>query len=166
MDIDKRIEYAWKLFQNNQEMIKFSDSKLRFLAIISGVITSYVLGNYSELSVMGWYGNLALVLFFIGFFFFVLFALLSSFPRFASKTGNSVLKLIYHKHVSDIVEAGEYISKFNDATDDEYLKDILYQVYEVSRIATKKFKFYNFSWFALGFQVIAFSSLLIIQSLN
>ena len=164
MGIDKKIEYAWKLFQNNQEMIKFSDSKLRFLAIISGVLTSYILGNFLSLFNLRWYGKLTLLIFFIAFLSFVLFALLSSYPRFASKTGNKVPKLIYHKHVSERIEANDYISNFIETEDDKHLKDILYQVYEISGIATVKFKYYNKSWFSLGVQLVSFSLLLLMQS--
>jgi ABC-type multidrug transport system fused ATPase/permease subunit len=164
MEIEKKIDHAWKLFNNNQDMIKFSDSKLRFLAVISGVLTSYILANFSTLFSLHWYGKLALLAFSVSFLFFVIFALLSSFPRFASKTGGQVPKLIYYKHISERVEANDFIHDFLSSSEEDQLKDILYQVYEISGIATKKFNYYNKSWYAIGCQVLTFSILLIMQS--
>lgn len=166
MNVDKKIEHAWKLFLNNQEMIRFSDSKLRFLAVISGVLTSFVLVNLTSLAGDFWYGIFSVIIFCLSFLLFVIFALLSSFPRFASKTGNKIPKLIYYKHISDRIEPNEYITDFLNTSDEDHLKDILYQVYEVSGIASKKFKHYHNAWYALGIQIITFSSLLMIQALS
>ncbi len=165
MEIDKKIEIAWKIFLNNQEMIKLSESKLKFTSVISGVLVTYMFANFDEIILNGQTLFILLILFFIFFIVFVFFALLSSLPRFASKTGNNVKKLIYYKHIREKVEASEYIDTFNNSTDEDHLRDILYQAYEVSGIADLKFKYYRYSWFALGFQLISFFSILLLRTI-
>jgi hypothetical protein len=161
----EQIELSWKLLQNNQNMIKFADSKIQFLLVISGITTTYILTNLKDLLSFGIYSKIFIVGFLIASLLFVIFALLTIYPRHASKTGISVPKLLYHGHVSERIEVGDYINEFSKADEKEILKDILYQVYEVSNIATKKFKFYDKSWRCLGAQLIAFVIIIIIKSL-
>jgi len=163
MDLDKKIDITWKIFLNNQEMIKLSESKLKFTSVISGVLVTYMLAHLDKIIQNGSTAMILVTLFFVFFLIFVLFALLSSLPRFASKTGSNVRKLIYYKHIREKVEASEYIDTFNNSTDDDHLRDILYQAYEVSGIADSKFKYYRYSWFSLGFQLIAFFSILLLR---
>ncbi len=89
MNADKKIEHTWKLFLINQEMIKFSDLKLRFLAVISGVLTSYVLANFSTLVGQVWYGQLSLAVFCISFLIFIF---LLSFHHFRDLRQKRVIK--------------------------------------------------------------------------
>lgn len=46
MDENKRIDAAFKLFDNVQNLIKFADTKINVLLVISGVTTTFVLTNF------------------------------------------------------------------------------------------------------------------------
>lgn len=160
--VDKQIDIAWKLFQNNQEMIKFADSKIMFLLVISGVFTTHTLTNLRDLFSAGILCQIVVVLFFIAFLVFTIYALLTIYPRHRSKTEHLTANLIYFKNIYTRKDVGQYIEDFQDASDEQILEDILFQNFQVAAIATKKFKYYDRSWIFLGIQAVAFIVLLIL----
>lgn len=158
-----KTDLTWKIFLNNQEMIKLSDATLRFVTVITGVLTFCILANLNEL--LGAHlTRCMLCVCLVAFVAFVMFALWRSLPRFASKTGDSVPKLVDHQHISERAEASNSIDTILKASDDEYLRNIRYQRYEVAGIATAGFRFYSRSWFRPSVQVLSFTVLLILQA--
>ena len=137
-------------------MVKFADSKINFLLVISGVSTTYILANLKAIVNLGLHSQIFLLIFLLAFLLFIIFALLTIFPRYASNTGLSVPKLIYHHHISEREDAQKYLYDFKEAKEEELFDDILYQVYEVSKITDQKFKFYNISGIFIGIQLVTF----------
>lgn len=156
MDENKKIDTAFKLLDNVQNLIKFADAKINVLLVISGVTTTFVLTNFQSLFVLSPFSKGCLGLFFLAFISFVILSLLTISPRSDGHSGNSPAKTIYFKHISRRIECKDFIDDYNKLTHESCLTDILYQVYENSKIADKKFIFYNRSLMALQVQLLLF----------
>lgn len=156
MDDNKKIDTAFKLLDNVQNLIKFADTKINVLLVISGVTTTFILTNFQNLCELNCYSKIILGLFFLAFITFVILSILTISPRTDKHTGSSPAKTIYFKHVSTRVEVKDFIDDFNKLTPESCVTDILYQVYENSKIADKKFAFYNKSLTALQVQIFFF----------
>jgi hypothetical protein len=165
MDEIKKIDTAFKLLDNVQNLIKFADTKINVLLVISGVTTTFVLTNFQNLYDLSPFAKASLGLFFIAFICFVVLSILTISPRTDGHTGTSPAKTIYFKHVSRRVECKDFIDDYNKLTHESCLTDILYQVYENSKIADKKFVFYNRSLMALQVQLVLFFLMLGIKFL-
>ena len=166
MEENKKIDTAFKLLDNVQNLIKFADTKINVLLVISGVTTTFILANFQCLCDLNCFSKITLGLFFLTFISFVILSILTISPRTAKHTGNSPAKTIYFKHVSSRVEVNDFVDDFNKLTPESCVKDILYQVYENSKIAEKKFKFYNKSLVALQIQVFIFFILITLKFLS
>ncbi len=156
MDENRKIDTAFKLLDNVQNLIKFADTKINVLLVISGVTTTFILTNFQNLCNLNCISKIILGLFFLAFIFFVILSLLTISPRSDKHSGNTASKTIYFKHISSRVEVKDFIDDYNKLTLETCLTDILYQVYENSKIADKKFIFYNRSLIALQFQIFFF----------
>lgn len=165
MDDNRKIDTALKLLDNVQNLIKFADTKINVLLVVSGVTTTFVLTNFQNLCDLNLFSKIALGLFFLSFIVFVILALLTISPRADKHTGNSPAKTIYFKHISKRIEVKDFVDDYNKLTPESFLTDVLYQVYENSKIADKKFNFYNRSLVALQFQIFFFFALLAIKFL-
>lgn len=160
MDDNKKIDTAFKLLDNVHNLIKFADTKINVLLVISGVTTTFILTNFQNLFDLNCISKITLGPFFLSFICFVILSLLTISPRTDKHTGNSPAKTIYFKHISTRIEVKDFIDDYNKLTPESCLTDILYQVYENSKIADKKFIFYNRSLIALQFQILFFFALL------
>jgi hypothetical protein len=160
MDENKKIDTAFKLLDNVQNLIKFADTKINVLLVISGVTTTFILTNFQNLCDLNYVSKIVLGLFFLTFICFVILSLKTISPRTDKHTGNSPAKTIYFKHISKRIEVKDFIDDYNKLTTESCLTDILYQVYENSKIADKKFTFYNYSLTALRLQILFFFLLL------
>lgn len=160
MDENKKIDTAFKLLDNVQNLIKFADTKINVLLVISGVTTTFILTNFQNLFDLNLLSKILLGLFFISFITFIILSLLTISPRSDNHTGNSPAKTIYFRHISSRIEVKDFVDDYNKLTHESCLTDILYQIYENSKIADKKFSFYNKSLIALQFQVFIFFLLL------
>lgn len=161
LNIDsEKLDIAWKVFQNNQELIRFADQKVGFLLVISGVLTSFVFESLSEIKALKLNGYISLGIFLVIFGFFILFSVKSLFARPSTKTGNNVPKLIYFGHIVKRKEAAEYHQDFWKTTEVELIKDLTYQIYEIACIAETKYKNYKIACWILGGQFLAFVNLM------
>jgi hypothetical protein len=156
MDENRKIDTAFKLLDNVQNLIKFADSKINVLLIISGVATTFILTNFQSLYELNNFSKITLGLFFVAFICFVVLSILTISPRTDKHTGNSPAKTIYFKHIAKRVEVKDFVDDYNKLTPKSCLTDILYQIYENSKIANKKFSFYNKSLIALQIQILLF----------
>jgi hypothetical protein len=84
---------------------------------------------------------------------FLYFSILTISPRSDKHTGKSVSKTIYFKHIAERKEVKDFIEDFNKLGDDSFLDDLLYQVFENSKIADKKFSSYANGLFAMKVQI-------------
>lgn len=156
MDENRKIDTAFKLLDNVQNLIKFADTKINVLLVISGVTTTFILTIFQSLCDLNCISKIILGLFFLTFISFVILSLQTISPRSAKHSGNSASKTIYFKHISSRVEVKDFIDDYNKLTLETCLTDILYQVYENSKIADKKFLFYGRSLIALQIQTLLF----------
>jgi len=163
MEDNRKTDLAFKLLDNVQNLIKFADTKINVLLVISGVTTTFVLTNFKGLYDLCLFSKIVLGLFFIAFLVFVVLSLLTISPRNAKHTGNSVAKTIYFEHVAERVEVKDFIDDYTKLNEIGFQSDLLYQIFENSKIADKKFKYYKKSLVALQVQLFLFFVLVTIK---
>ena len=153
-----RLNYSWNIFLHNQELIKLADNKIRYLFLVSSVAATFILAESKNLTEV----NLPEIVFIAAFVLFMAFASLTIMPRKTKmKSEASIPKLIYHKDIIARDDKDTYATEFNASSDEELLRDLLYQIYEISSIAEKKYRYYNYSFYTLCVQVLLFFILLI-----
>lgn len=163
MDDNRKTDLAFKLLDNVQNLIKFADTKINVLLLVSGVTTSFILSNFQNLFNLCITSKLTLGLFFIAFLIFIVFSLLTIAPRKDNYTGNSICKTIYFKHIASRIDTEDFIKDYKIIDEISFQSDLLYQVFENSKIADKKFEFYNKSLISLCVQLFFFFILVIIK---
>lgn len=163
MDDNRKTDLAFKLLDNVQNLIKFADTKINVLLVISGVTTTFVLTNFQEIYEQCLLSKIVLGFFFLSFLVFLLFSILTVAPRPDRHTGNSVSKTIYFRHIAKRVEGKDFVDDFKKLEEGSFQSDLLYQVYENSKIADNKFKFYKKSLITIQVQLLVFFALLIIK---
>ena len=162
--MENRTENTWKIFNNQQDLIRLFDTKVNVLLVISGITTSFLLVNLKEIIETGTFGKILFGLFVVFFALFVVFALLTIFPRKPTKSGRSIPKLIYFKDIASRVEAIDYVEDFEKTTDKELQNDLYYQIYELASIVKLKSENYYKAWIFLILQFIVFTGLLIVMN--
>lgn len=163
MEDDRKTDLAFKLLDNVQNLIKFADTKINVLLVISGVTTTFILTNFQCLYELCLISKIGLGLFFFSFLVFIVLSVLTISPRADKHTGNSASKIIYFGHIAKRVEAKDFIDDYSKLNENSFQHDLLYQIYENSKIADKKFSFYKMSMTALKFQIGLFFVLLILK---
>jgi hypothetical protein len=166
MDDKRKTDLALKLLDNVQNLIKFADSKLNVLLIISGVTTTFVLANIQPLFNDSILSKVLIILFFVSFIIFLCFSMLTILPRQDNHTDQSIAKTIYFRHIASRIEIKDFINDYSKLDEKGFQTDLLYQIYETSKIADKKFKFYIKCIFTLLFQVLFCIVLMIIRCLG
>jgi hypothetical protein len=163
MEENRKTDLGFKLLDNVQNLIKFADTKINVLLIISGVTTTFVMTNLQVIYNSCLLSKIVLSLFLLAFIGFIVLSLLTISPRSEKHTGNSVSKTIYFAHIAKRIEVKDFIDDYTKLDEKSFQSDLLYQVYENSKIADKKFKFYKKSLIALEVQLIFFFALLLIK---
>jgi len=166
MEDNRKTDLAFKLLDNLQNLIKFADTKINVLLLISGVTTTFILTNFKQLFDLCLFSKIALGLFFLAFIIFIIFSLLTIAPRADKNTGNSVSKTIYFGHIAKRVEVKDFVEDYEKLEEKSFQTDLLYQVFENSKIADKKFKFYKKSLITLQIQLFIFIIILIIKFIH
>lgn len=162
--MENRTENTWKIFNNQQDLIRLFDTKVNVLLVISGITTSFLLVNLKEILGLGMTGKVMFGLFVLFFACFVVFALLTIFPRKPTKSGKSIPKLIYFKDIASRVEAKDYVDDFEKTSDKELQNDLYYQIYELATIVKLKIANYFKAWIFLILQFIVFTVVLVIMN--
>ena len=162
MDDLRRTDLAFKLLDNVQNLIKFADTKTVVLLVISGVTTTFVMTNFNDLFGLCVISKIVLVLFILSFLIFIWYSIKTISPQSDKHTTDSAKKLIYYGHIAKM-EVSDFIDKYSNISDKEFLDDILYQVYENSKIASNKFNYYKTSLIAIGFQIYFFFFILTLK---
>lgn len=165
MEESRKTDLAVKMLENVQSLIKFSDTKINVLLVISGITTTYVLSAY-KLKISDYdYLSVILGCFYVSFFIFLYFSVQTIAPRKAKHSGNSISKVIYFKHVTERNNANDYFEDYIKIEEASVLKDFVYQIYENSHIAETKFENYKKSLVLLKIQIVIFFILLIANNL-
>jgi hypothetical protein len=160
---NRKTDIAFKLLDNVQSLIKFADTKINVLLIISGVTTTFILSNFQELFELCLFSKITLGLFFVSFLVFIIFSILTISPRKDNHTGDSVSKTIYFEHIASRVEVKDFINDYKKLDESDFQSDLLYQVFENSKIADKKFKCYKKSLISLQVQLLFFFVLVVVK---
>lgn len=147
-----RLNYSWNIFLHQQELIKLADNKIRYLFLVSSVAATFILTESRTLETI----NVSEILFMGSFLLFLAFASLTIKPRKTASGGVDTSKLIYHKDIISRANRVAYAADFREASDEELQSDLLHQIYEISSIANKKYRYYNYSFYTLCVQIVLF----------
>ncbi|MCP9292633.1 Pycsar system effector family protein [Gracilimonas sediminicola] len=152
-----RLNYSWNIFLHQQELIKLADNKIRYLFLVSSVAATFILTESKTLETI----NISEILFMGSFVLFLAFASLTIKPRKTTHGGNDTSRLVYHQDIISRPNRAAYAADFREASDEELQSDLLHQIYEISSIANKKYRYYNYSFYTLCVQIIFFFIVLI-----
>lgn len=164
IDTFRKTDIALKLYESTQNLIRFADTKINLLSFINGIATSFVITNFQQLYMISLFSKVMLALYFVTFIVFVYFLLNTISPRSNKNSEDIGKKIVFFNHVSRRKNAREFINEFNDTTSEEFLEDLLQQIFESSKIASTKFNFYRKSLITLQFQILLFFILLGLKS--
>ena len=147
-----RLTYSWNIFLHQQELIKLADNKIRYLFLVSSVAATFILTESKTLETI----SIFEILFLASFLLFLAFASLTIKPRKTNTGGSEISRLIYHQDIISRKDKVTYASDFIEAPDEELQADLLHQIYEISTIANKKYRYYNYSFYTLCVQILLF----------
>lgn len=151
-----QFEHAWRIYLNMQDMIKYADQKVQVVIALATVMITFVLAKLEALQALDRTARISVMVFLTATVIFFACALLALLARSDTLTGDRVPKLIYFGHIAKRKEAVEYTHAFRLASPESALDDICYQIAELGSIASKKFTFYRYAWFALGAMLLSF----------
>lgn len=157
-----RLEHAWRIYVNAQEMIKYADQKVQVLIGLGTLVIGVVVARLQSLAAFTELGVLTLLGFGLCSVLFFVFALAALLARSDKSTPRDAPRLIYFGHIASRSTV-EYSAAFRDVSHPEALDDLCYQVVEVGTIAAKKFRYYRHAWKALG-AVAGFALVFLISS--
>jgi len=166
VDTYRKTDLALKLYESTQNLIRFADTKINILSFVNGIATSFVLTNFQQLFAMSLFSKTALILFFMSFIVFVYYLLNTILPRGNKKSELIGRQLVFFGHISGRKTAREFIDDFNSTNSEEFLDDLLQQIYESSKIATVKFGNYKKALITLQIQIFLFFILLGLKSFS
>ena len=158
-----KLDQAWRILNQNQELIRSADQKVYLLIVMSTLLVTYVSTNLEKIITLGTLQKICLVLFLIAaslFFHFALSTLLARSSGAKKITPSTTPLLIPHliffgdiakRHIPE-----DYVSDFHLADLDQILDDVCYQNYHVAIIAKIKYKVYRNAWLALLVEVAMF----------
>lgn len=158
----KKSDFSIQNFLNIQEIIRMLDQKSNVLLVIYGIIlslfvsvideTSFVNLNTFDLKIL----KLKAILLFILTIeiivllniqvYILIFKIIK--PRTANHYEKNCNSLFYYKHISEMKKE-DFIKAMSSASELDLDKAVQEQVYEVSKIATQKQKYYNILAFML-----------------
>lgn len=155
-----------KLYESIQNIIRFADTKINVLSVINGIATSYILTNFQLLYSLSFFSKLLLALYFIIFIIFIYFLLNTILPRIKSSPSEKISQTVYFGHISNKTNVKEFINDFRNMTDEEFIEDLLTQIYESSKIASTKFRYYKKGLITLQLQFSIFFLLIALKSFS
>lgn len=163
-----KIEYAWKIYSNTQEMIKLADQKVYVSATVSLlIVTAFFASDIGKTAITLCIGRILALSFLVSTAYFIYYALEALIPKpKSSHTKDNASKLIFFAHVIEKKEISDYVRSYSEVTSEEALKDLLCQIYEISFIAMEKHKNYGLSAKGLKYQLIFFMMTSIIHVLK
>lgn len=164
VDTFRKTDIALKLYESTQNLIRFADTKINSLSVINGIATSFVITNFQQLYQISIFSKIILLMFFMTFIVFVYFLLNTILPRKNEKSDVIGNQLVFFAHISKRNSANDFISDFNSTSSEDFLDDLLQQIYESAKIATVKFINYKKGMITLQFQVFLFFILLGLKS--
>ncbi len=149
MNIESKISQAETNLQRKLEWVGRHDSKIVFIAGVLIAMLGLLASACSKIE--GWNGWLYVVFGVSGLLLFIslIFVYKSQYP----KTFSSNTSLNYFGTIADL-KFDEFKRRTKQATDDEYLDDLLCQVHINSQVLKLKFRFLKTSLILMGVSVI------------
>ena len=146
--VPKNVEYnnldhAWQIYHNTQNMIRYADQKVHVLIVLGIIITGAVITQLDHLSRELSTDRFLMGAFFISTGVFLTATMLALVSKFDMKSDSNVPKLVFFRHIQMRPQALAYSDAFKETSATDVLKDLCYQIYEVSVISEKKFKYYR-----------------------
>ena len=151
-----RIDHAWHIYLNTQEIIKMADHKVHVLFILTIFVTTTVILKFDFILKQGFIFEILAVAFLVATAVFLTFALLALLARYDIKSDSPGARLVFFRHIQQRGSALEYAKSFQAVSTNEALTDLCNQIYEVSVITQNKFKHYRFAVIALTAQIVIF----------
>jgi hypothetical protein len=154
-----RIDAAWKIRSDQQDMIKFADQKVGAVLALSAVLTGFVLSNLRAIVQTSLFARLLAVIYLAATLMLLMAALRAILARGPSArqeiagriTDDKLPKVVYFGHIRNRNDGEDYWSEFNTMTEQGLLRDLCHQNWELSRIAGDKYRDYRQAcWWLLG----------------
>lgn len=138
-----RIDAAWRIRSDQQDMIKFADQKVGAVLALSTVLTGFVLANIRTIVEAGMFSLVLTFLYFItmlGVLIVALRALLARRPSAREATegfaaADDLPKVVYFGHIGERIDGEAYWSEFTSMIEHGLLRDLCHQNWELSQIA-------------------------------
>jgi hypothetical protein len=146
-DLSGKISIATAVYQTNQELIQFVESKTNFLLVVHGLVLTVLASSIDRLRALvlvdgGTAGApflpLALLVFAVSCVASLLAALSVIFAR-GSIDSRSGRARSFYRHVAHRRSAADYADQIARTGDDECLRDLLEQNHALARVAEAKF---------------------------
>lgn len=145
-DLNGKISIAAAIYQTNQELIQFVESKTNFLLVVDGLVLTVIAARMDALRDLVAAGRgaggllpLALLVFALSLPASLLTALSVIFARGAIDGRSAQRSLIFFRHVALRRGAADYADQFLHTSDEETLRDLLQQNHALARLAEAKF---------------------------
>jgi hypothetical protein len=155
-DLQWRCDFAWKIFDQNQELIRSTDQKTYNLIVMSTLLISLSSANVERFVVRAGAREVALAVLVVSCVNFFVHALSTLFARASTTTPAPSKSMIFFGHIVSHPTATGYRDQFTVASKTELLDDLVTQVSVVSMILQRKMASYRRSWMAAALEVGAF----------
>lgn len=163
MNIEKKNEILANAYINSQAMISLADSKANISLTIHSLLITLTLGFsllsniFEKIGILINSGNefavfyIIIAIIFIGLSIAGIITTILVFkPRQAEeKTEKERKGYFYFKHILKYKSSGEYFETIKKLNEEELLEEYSRQIYQLSLIADKKFKFVDWSIYFL-----------------
>ena len=148
--MSKKTEELWQLFSLINSWIKFAEVKATALLAAHGVVASVMLSNITiikNLSSISILNTVILAIGIIAFMVSVCYSIMCVLPQLKAGKPSS---LIYFNHISQF-NLSEYEDKLDEmlSDKDDYKKQLTFQIWKNSEVATNKFKWVAISTISL-----------------
>lgn len=146
--MEKRADNTKFIIQRFDNLIAATNTKGNFLLAFNTFVTGFVIGNYSEIKLMitescgNVFLNITIIALIISSIITTFFVILAIYPFL--KTGNSI-EDNYHSHiffnsVSEFKNDKEYYDSFMGLEESDFEKDLIIQIYQLSKGLNTKYK--------------------------
>lgn len=155
MKIKDKNEYLNLVYQNNQDMIKFADSKASTALTIQSILISAgmagtILSNTFQILnttikenflTVFWIYIITLIIFLLTTIAGVIISIIIIYPRIPKEKEEIAREgTFYFGHIAKYKESGKYITKIESLSNENLSEEFCKQIFQLATIADKKMK--------------------------
>jgi hypothetical protein len=155
LEVQFRTDFAWKVFDQNQDLIRATDQKTYTLIVMSTLLISAASANIERFVASATGREVMLGVLIVTCVFFFINALSTLFARSGPRPPEAT-GLIYFSHIVARNSSVKYASAFQAARREELLDDLLTQISAIALILEDKLVHYRRSWIAAALELAAF----------